>query len=422
MISGKTLKIVFTFYAIAVCLTVGAVNPALFRNPYGPTLEKKPLRWKMFPFRSKEITNSSEPLPQEDRISLGPNLESDWVKSGVDVNERWPWPASPIVDETGVYFGTSSAWFYAFEHDGTLRWKFRAMSTQRGIAAQAVMDHDAVYFSSDRGTLYSIRKSDGRMFWSIRIAVRQKSTPVIFEDSIYFAGGSEMLKGYLGRVNRKTGEVIWQQDWPSRQLEVPLLFDSAKKHLFAISIDGLVRAIDSRAGDVIWSYQAKEGVQSPAIFDGKYVVFNDEGGNLTAIDSGTGILSWRTKLTSPSMGAPTIASIGKDKRILIVGTKDGALFGIQPESGKILWKKVYDDKKEMGDMQITYDENANQRAIAWLGCETKFLCALDASSGVLIRKIPTSGDISSRPAIFKNRLYVALDYPGGLQSLVNTGK
>ena len=76
--------------------------------------------------------------------------------------------SSPAVDSSGIYFGTNGSWFFAYEPDGTVRGRFRAIRGNnylgRKFFGTPALDQKAVYVTAANGTLYALRKGDGRPF------------------------------------------------------------------------------------------------------------------------------------------------------------------------------------------------------------------------------------------------------------------
>jgi outer membrane protein assembly factor BamB len=185
---------------------------------------------------------------------------------------------------------------------------------------------------------------------------------------------------------------------------------------------GTLWCLNLNSGKEIWNFiddgDLKQVFSSPAIADGKVFIgegfHEDPACKLYCVDGASGEKIWEFKTKSQTEATPAIAG-GK----VYQGCGNDGLFCFAADaqgSGKILWQ--YPPKGAKGRL-LRFGAGAavhGGKVYAGTGVdrlqkgdpgETLFVC-LDADSGAEVWKIPMPLPVWAAPAIFDNRLYVAV--------------
>ncbi|MCM2280915.1 MAG: PQQ-binding-like beta-propeller repeat protein, partial [Bdellovibrionaceae bacterium] len=93
-------------------------------------------------------------------------VEATWRRENGNVGIHNASKASAAVDASGVYIGGDSGWFFAYDHEGRLKWKFHVAGAARGIHGTPALDEDFVYLGAYNGRLYKLRKTTGEVEWA----------------------------------------------------------------------------------------------------------------------------------------------------------------------------------------------------------------------------------------------------------------
>jgi outer membrane protein assembly factor BamB len=128
-----------------------------------------------------------------------------------------------------------------------------------------------------------------------------KSTPVIYDGSVYTFGISGVLSGHDAR----TGKLKWRHDFASQYPKTSPLFGTAMSPLIE---GGLLIA---------------------------HVGGHDQGA-LTAFDPATGAVKWSNPLDGPAYSSPIAVTLAGVRQLVTLTQKN--VIGVEAATGKLLWK------------------------------------------------------------------------------------
>ncbi|PYM33923.1 MAG: hypothetical protein DME17_17085 [Candidatus Rokuibacteriota bacterium] len=161
-----------------------------------------------------------------------------------------------------------------------------------------------------------------RPAWVLQLGTlrSQESTPIVIGDTLYVT--SSFGPAHVFAVDARTGELRWRHD-PEIAADVDpygccdvnnrgLAYANGK--IFVGLLDGRLRALDARTGQMLWTstvvdYKQGSVITSPPVVAKNNVVIGFGGGEygargaLQAFNADTGALVWRTYLT-PEPGEP----------------------------------------------------------------------------------------------------------------------
>jgi polyvinyl alcohol dehydrogenase (cytochrome) len=287
--------------------------------------------------------------------------------------------SQPLVVGNSLFVGSQSGTIYAMNaRSGCVHWTFQAAAEIRGALVYRSADTSAgksqadptIVFGDFSAHVYAIDAATGALLWRVKVddhpAARIVGSPVISHDRIYVPIGSpaeEALaarddypcctsRGSITALDRLTGATLWKRyaiPTPAVRQDSDI---SGKPHF-------------GPSGASVWS--------SPAIDEKRASLYFATGNNYSgpaddnsdaifSIDLVTGAVKWKRQTLAndlwnigctwhavsscPGDGgvdadftAPPILVHGKNGRdILLAGQKSGDVFGIDPDTGDILWR------------------------------------------------------------------------------------
>lgn len=166
-------------------------------------------------------------------------------------------------------------------------------------------------------------------------------------------------------IDLETGEVKWKQPYPAafdknqyardmaKGPNATPLVDSGK--LFTVGVTGMVAAWDTETGQSIWGVNYSSIVDtsklfcgtsaSPLIVDGRLIIqvgSDVHGGQILGIDPNSGKELW--KWTGPGPGYSSAIVIDFDNTRQIVTMTENSIVGLDASSGKELWTIPFPDE------------------------------------------------------------------------------
>lgn len=423
---------------IALMGLIGFLNPTLFHFSEAPPL--------IYLFRRPvglpaKFPNPLAVLSIQDRISELPagdqsakSYRGDERRSGVDpfevvplkLKEVWRFEnlnigihtaskSTPVVDETGVYVGSDSGWFYAFHLNGDLKWKFHVDGALRGIHSTAILTQNRIYFGAYNGRFYCLNKSNGEVLWISHLAqAGVGATPLFLSTGMVVAYEmGNILASFVVKLDPENGKVLWRSEWLREQTHSSPTFVASTESIYLGDNAGKLNRFDLKDGRKSWSVDLGGPIKSTAVAESNVLYVTSWGKALYAIDAVSGREIWKTKLCDRSQSSPTLVP-GLD--LLIVGDACGKIYGISKTDGGIRWSQETGFTQHSSALVVR--SSADEKSyVAWVPCSKEELCALSPKDGKVLSRVGLPGPLSSVPVAFRGDLYLALNFPGGLVKL-----
>ncbi len=351
--------------------------------------------------KSDQDINCLDPKPQ-------------WEKSPLNVGVHTASKSSPAVDDSGVYVGSDTGWFFAYDLDGTLRWKFYSGAALRGIHATAALDQESVYIGTYEGIIYSLTKKNGDIRWFRKLGLALGASPTFFEGSLYVSVELSLpYDGFLARIRANDGTILWNSQLYGEQGHASPSINEKDRLVYTAANNGRILALDIESGLLKWESSARMAIKSTPAVAGDLVTATSWDHFIYAFNKSTGDPLWSADLGERSQSSPSFVS---ESSLVIYGVEKKGFQATNISTGKVVWQLPFSDRNLMTSPLITFNKKLN-KSFAWLPCADQTLCSVEASSGRVLSKIKLPSDFTSVPVAFQNSIYLALNSPGGLVKL-----
>jgi outer membrane protein assembly factor BamB len=346
------------------------------------------------------------------RFKLPSKLRLAWAIQPLNVGIHTASKSSPAVDETGVYVGADSSWFYAFNHQGKLLWSFYVSGASKGIHSTAALDGQRVYFGAYNGTLYSLDKKTGSLVWAVQLGNSLGASAVLDHGFLYAAVElSNPIGGFVAKIDAGNGKVIWISPRMGDQTHSSPTINEKAQLVYAGANDGVLYAFDLNSGKLRWSFKVGGPIKTTSLLVDDTLFVSSWAKSLLALNARDGKFLWQAQLDDRSRSSPTpVPGLHR----IIVGDEAGGIYGVDDRTGKIDWKKT--GKFPLISSALVL-KNEKEKWLAWLPCHARTLCALDPINGHSLFEFSLANELTSVPTIWSDGLYLSLNKTGGLIKL-----
>ncbi|MFA7420441.1 MAG: PQQ-binding-like beta-propeller repeat protein [Melioribacteraceae bacterium] len=224
--------------------------------------------------------------------------------------------------------------------------------TKGAVRSTPAIHQNKIYFGSGDSHLYCIDETIGNEIWKYKTGGAVTSSPYVVNNKLYFSSKD----GFLYCLNSSNGKLIWKFNlgkelfykWEfDYYLSSPTVADNV---VYIGSGDGNLYAVNSNNGKLLWKYFAGSRIRStPAIASG-ILYFGDFAGKLYAIDLKSHKPKWIYETDGVKINieeflfdrSALVSSPTVYKDVVLVGSREGFLYCVDIETGKLNWK--YDHK------------------------------------------------------------------------------
>ncbi len=242
--------------------------------------------------------------------------------------------AGPLLDGDRLYVATQQTpegRVYALRlADGKTAWSVAT----GGVEAPLALAGDALFAGTETGTIYRLAAADGRTVWRQRLAGAVRAGPVPTPAGVAVATTSDTA--YL--LDLETGAVRARRATPGTVLGTPA---TDGRRLFLATTGGHVLALSLPDLDVEWDVPTGDAVYgAPALVgDTLYALTRTGALWLVPVDAPTD--ARRHTLGIVSIAGPTPTRSG-----VLIGSVNGEVLLVDPDSGVVRWRTLVDGPVE----------------------------------------------------------------------------
>jgi outer membrane protein assembly factor BamB len=253
----------------------------------------------------------------------------------------------------------------------------------------------------------------GGVRWRVRTGGAVRSTPAVTATRLYVGSGD----GVLYAIDRKAGRVVWRFRAGGPVDASPAV---AGGLVIAATSGGRIFAVDQATGRLRWSVTTGAGLpyhvfpagkwdvwaSSPVVV-GSTVVIGAPDGGVYALDLASGRRRWRAPTGGRVRATPAV-----DGSLVIVGSWDGRVYGLDLATGARRWvhRTVGDtlDSKKFGyDRRSVQSSAAIAGGMVFVGSRDGAIYGLDEATGERRWRVSHQGSwVIASPAVDGERVYV----------------
>lgn len=327
--------------------------------------------WLSVSLNENDLANVTVDRPDYSVNNYFQNVKIKWQFNGYTIG------SSATVNEKSIYFGDASGKFYSVNvSDGSINWNY---TTYGAIYSSASFEKNYVVFGSADSSIYCLNATNGNLIWQFKTQAAVVSSPVISNNIVYIGASDRKFRA----IDLLSGKLVWEFDKLNGFVESKPAFNN-NKVIFG-AWDEQLYCLDSRSGNLIWKWKGdRNGVfYSPAVctpvVSDEMVCIVAPDRKLTAIEIESGKELWRTdkyqvretigisnderKIFIRTMNDTILslpcsselkepiwitdckfgydissAQIVEKDGTIFYPTKNGLVFALNSEDGKILWK------------------------------------------------------------------------------------
>ena len=196
--------------------------------------------------------------------------------------------------------------------DGKIIW---STDLKEKIETAACMKLNYVYVTTSEGRIFSLDSQNGRVVWSYNLSSRSHISPVTGTEFVMAGDDS----GNLYCFDDITGRLIWKSEI-KYSFTTTFAFAYFDKRVLCVGAKDKYIGINTGNGVEIWSQPVKDA-SIPPIAAGRIIFFPDGDGNLLAVDSFSGNISFKENVDA---NISTSLSISNGR--VIFGSEEGKIY------------------------------------------------------------------------------------------------
>lgn len=233
-------------------------------------------------------------------IAINPNGTEKW--SAKIIKEVYS--SATMEDDGTIIFGCADGTLYAFNSDGSEKWKF-TKSDGMFDSTPAIGSDGTIYISSTNRKLYAV-SSEGKEKWHFQVNEFFETNPSVGEDGTI----------YFGIIDKGVSD----------------------HNLYALNPDGTLK----------WKFETGGGVYSTPAIDANGIIYFGSYDEYVYSLNPDGTLKWKFRLGGPIVVSPSL----DNKSTLYVGTWDNHLYAIDGKEREIIKIDYLGGDEEKADGQL----------------------------------------------------------------------
>jgi eukaryotic-like serine/threonine-protein kinase len=201
---------------------------------------------------------------------------------------------------------------------GAELWAFPIESRHRRVGMSAALANGRIFFGSSNGGVYAVDSQSGKQLWKTLLDA-STSTAIAVSDKAIIVG-TQGKKLY--RLRASDGRVIGVLDLDVIPEDTPAVGERG----VVVMSEKEVLLVDPNVTRVMWHADSKSKWTTPRPrLWRRSVIVGDRDGTVYGLNEATGVVTW-----SQSVHDKPIRGIGADESTLYVGTIDGKVIALRP--------------------------------------------------------------------------------------------
>lgn len=233
---------------------------------------------------------------------------------------------SPAVAKGIAYIGASDGVFRAIDvRSGKVVWTFDHVKGY--VSTLPTLADNKVIFGSWGNGFYALDQRTGRLEWewhnghANRMFSAAACYPVVSNNRIFIVAPDR----YMTAIDLKTGKTIWREKQDAYRVRESMGLSKDGKMVYAKTMDGELIGVPVTSENMNVSWKAKlkmpyELAPTAIYSDKKYTFVPSDKGVMTTVDSKTGEVVWTYKLSNALINPPLVL-----KNKIAVSTMDGKI-------------------------------------------------------------------------------------------------
>jgi outer membrane protein assembly factor BamB len=327
-----------------------------------------------------------------------PALASDWplfrgnpLQTGVATAElpkelkvRWTFKtgdaieSAPAIVDGVVYVGSMDEYLYAIDlKTGREKWKYKAGP----IKAPPGVHRGLVYVGDVDGKFYCVEAATGRQRWTFETEGEITSGANFAGDKILFGSGDETLY-----CLSPEGKKLW-----GFKIEGGPVIGSPSivgEHTFVAGCDSSLHVVNVNTGKESAAVDLGGQVGATAALDGDMLYVGTMTNQVVGVNWKKGEVLWKFE---PERAQPFYASNAVTDKLVIAGSRDKRVYGLDRKDGKEVWSFATGSRIE-GSPVVVKDR-------IYVGSMDRHLYVLDLARGTQLQKINLNEPIAGSPAV-----------------------
>lgn len=322
-------------------------------------------------------------------------VELDWRLPGVNVGEHTAAKASavPLPDGDVVVPGDSGV-VRRVGPEGDVRWRAATDPAVRGIHGTPAVADGLVYVGAYEGSLYAFDVETGIRRWKAGLGDAIGASPAYLDGVVYVAVEYFEPSGAVFGVDAATGDVVWEDHWPTNHPHSSPAVDAEAGYLAVGSNDGYLYGWEFPSMERAWRFETGDAIKGPvATYDGA-AFFGSWDHHVYRVDLETGEADWAFEADADVMTGP---GIDEGAGRVYVGSHDDHLYALDVETGEADWAF------ETGGMLLGCPAVTEEAVL--VGSYDGYCYCVEKGTGEQRWRAPGEGWVTSTPLVHDGAVY-----------------
>lgn len=275
--------------------------------------------------------------------------------------------------------------------DPEVKWTYK---TTGSIMGETVVSQGVAVLGDSAGFLTAVDVTTGKLKWQKEFEQSFEAAPAILEDTIFI--GCEDTFFYA--LELATGEEKWSietNDKITAAVNLTRSPDGSEMWVILNGYDGVCRALRASNGEEVWKHETASPINgTPAIVDGKYIVFGGCDEFLYSLDLATG-----KPLKQIKGEAPIVSTVGTEGTFVAWGNHANQVLGADINADEPSW--TYSDRAFPFMSAPAVDSER-----VYVGGRDKKIHAISRDKGERLWTFKTGSRVESSPLLFTDGLLV----------------